>query len=109
MALNFPRETTMAKVLVLYYSAYGHIEKMATAIAEGARETGARVEIKRVPELVPPELAKASHFKLDQAAPIASIEDLTRYDAIIVGTGTRLGRWGPRRANFLDTPGGLWR
>src|SRR6202790_3583249 len=98
----------MAKVLVLYYSAYGHIEKMATAIAEGARETGARVEIKRVPELVPPELAKASHFKLDQAAPIASIEDLTRYDAIIVGTGTRFGRMGSQMANFLDQAGGLW-
>ena len=85
----------MAKVLVLYYSAYGHIEAMANAVAQGAREAGASVDIKRVPELVPPEIAKASHYKLDQQAPIAKIDDLANYDAIIVGTGTRFGRIRP--------------
>ena len=80
----------MTKVLVLYYSAYGHIETMANAVAEGAREAGAIVDVKRVPELVPPEVAKASYYKLDQAAPVAKVEDLANYDAIIVGTGTRL-------------------
>jgi multimeric flavodoxin WrbA len=75
----------MSKVLVLYYSAYGHIEAMANAVAEGARETGAKVDVKRVPETVPAEIAKAHHFKLDQAAPIASIDDLANYDAIVIG------------------------
>ncbi len=98
----------MAKVLVLYYSAYGHIETMANAIAEGAREAGATVEVKRVPELVPPEVAKASHYKLDQAAPVAKIEELADYDAIVVGTGTRFGRMASQMANFLDQAGGLW-
>ncbi len=98
----------MAKVLVLYYSAYGHIEKMAEAVAEGAREAGAKVDIKRVPELVPPEVARASHFKLDQAAPVASIAELADYDAIIVGTGTRFGRVSSQMASFLDQAGGLW-
>jgi NAD(P)H dehydrogenase (quinone) len=98
----------MAKVLVLYYSAYGHIEKMAEAVAEGARETGAKVDIKRVPELVPLEIAQASHFKLDQAAPVATIADLADYDAIILGTGTRFGRLSSQMASFLDQAGGLW-
>jgi NAD(P)H dehydrogenase (quinone) len=98
----------MAKVLVLYYSAYGHIEAMAEAIAEGARAAGAGVDIKRVPELVPAEIAKASHFKVDQAAPVATIADLENYDAIIVGTGTRFGRMSSQMANFLDQAGGLW-
>jgi len=98
----------MAKVLVLYYSAYGHIEAMANAIAEGAREAGATVDIKRVPELVPPEVAKAAHYKLDQAAPVAKIDDLVNYDAIIVGTGTRFGRISSQMASFLDQAGGLW-
>src|SRR3979490_1424462 len=98
----------MAKVLVLYYSAYGHIEAMANAVAEGAREAGATVDIKRVPELVPAELAKASYYKLDQAAPVAKIEELANYDAIIVGTGTRFGRMASQMANFLDQAGGLW-
>src|SRR5476649_1235151 len=98
----------MTKVLVLYYSAYGHIETMANAVAEGAREAGASVDIKRVPELVPPDVAKASHYKLDQAAPIAKVEDLAGYDAIIVGTGTRFGRMASQMANFLDQAGGLW-
>jgi len=98
----------MAKVLVLYYSAYGHIEAMANAVAEGARETGAQVDIKRVPELVPPDVAKASHYKLDQAAPVATIEDLANYDAIVIGTGTRFGRMASQMSNFLDQAGGLW-
>jgi NAD(P)H dehydrogenase (quinone) len=98
----------MSKVLVLYYSAYGHIETMARAVAEGARETGATVDIKRVPELVPAEVAKASHYKLDQEAPIAKVEELADYDAIIVGTGTRFGRMSSQMANFLDQAGGLW-
>ncbi len=98
----------MAKVLVLYYSAYGHIETMANAIAEGARSAGAAVDIKRVPETVPEEIAKKSYFKLDQAAPIAKVDDLANYDAIIVGTGTRFGRMSSQMASFLDQAGGLW-
>jgi NAD(P)H dehydrogenase (quinone) len=98
----------MAKVLVLYYSAYGHIEKMAEAVAEGARETGAKVDIKRVPEIVPLDVAQASHFKLDQSAPVATIAELADYDAIIVGTGTRFGRLSSQMASFLDQAGGLW-
>lgn len=98
----------MPKVLVLYYSAYGHIEKMAEAVAEGAREAGATVDIKRVPELVPPEVAKAAYFKLEQKAPVAKIEDLANYDAVVVGTGTRFGRMSSQMANFLDQAGGLW-
>jgi len=98
----------MAKVLVLYYSAYGHIETMANAVAEGARAAGATVDIKRVPELVPEEVARKSYYKMDQAAPIATIEDLANYDAIIVGVGTRFGRMASQMANFLDQAGGLW-
>lgn len=98
----------MAKVLVLYYSAYGHIEKMAEAVAEGARAAGATVDIKRVPELVPEEIAVKSHYKLDQAAPVATIADLENYDAIVVGVGTRFGRMASQMANFLDQAGGLW-
>jgi NAD(P)H dehydrogenase (quinone) len=98
----------MAKVLVLYYSSYGHIETMAHAIADGAREAGASVDIKRVPDTAPEEVAKAAHFKLDQAAPVAKIEDLADYDAIVVGTGTRFGRMSSQMAAFLDQAGGLW-
>src|ERR1700709_994113 len=98
----------MTKVLVLYYSAYGHIETRANAVAEGAREAGAAVDIKRVPELVPPDVAKASYYKLDQEAPDAKIEDLANEDAIVVGTGTRFGRMASQMANFLDQAGGLW-
>ena len=98
----------MAKVLVLYYSAYGHIETMAEAVAEGAREAGATVDIKRVPELVPEEIARKSYFKLDQKAPVATIADLENYDAIIIGTGTRFGRISSQMAAFLDQAGGLW-
>jgi NAD(P)H dehydrogenase (quinone) len=98
----------MPKVLVLYYSSYGHIETMANAIAEGARETGATVDVKRVPETAPLEVAQAAHFKLDQAAPVASIEELKDFDAIIVGTGTRFGRMSSQMAAFWDTAGGVW-
>jgi NAD(P)H dehydrogenase (quinone) len=98
----------MPKVLVLYYSAYGHIEAMANALAEGARSAGAEVDVKRVPELVPPEVAKAAHYKLDQAAPVAHVEELANYDAIAIGVGTRFGRMASQMANFLDQAGGLW-
>jgi NAD(P)H dehydrogenase (quinone) len=98
----------MAKVLVLYYSSYGHVETMANAVAEGARSAGAHVDIKRVPETVPAEAAKAAHFKLDQKAPVASIEELANYDAIVVGTPTRFGRIASQMASFLDQAGGLW-
>lgn len=98
----------MAKVLVLYYSAYGHIETMAHAVAEGARSAGAQVDIKRVPELVPEDIARKSHFKLDQSAPIAKIDDLANYDAVIIGAGTRFGRIPSQLAHFLDQGGGLW-
>jgi NAD(P)H dehydrogenase (quinone) len=98
----------MAKVLVLYYSAYGHIETMANAVAAGAREAGAQVDIKRVPELVSEEAARNMHFKVDQAAPVALVDDLPNYDAIIIGTGTRYGRMTSQMAAFLDQTGGLW-
>ena len=98
----------MAKVLILYYSAYGHIETMAHAAAEGVRAGGASVDIKRVPELVPEDVARKSHYKLDQPAPVATIAELADYDAIIVGTGTRFGRMASQMANFLDQAGGLW-
>jgi NAD(P)H dehydrogenase (quinone) len=98
----------MSKILVLYYSSYGHIETMAEAIAEGARAAGATVDVKRVPETVPLEIARGSHFKLDQQAPVATIADLENYDAIIIGTGTRFGRMSSQMAAFLDQAGGLW-
>jgi NAD(P)H dehydrogenase (quinone) len=98
----------VSKVLVLYYSAYGHIEQMAEAIAEGARSAGATVDIRRVPELVPEEVARKSHYKMDQAAPVATVADLEQYDAIVVGVGTRYGRMASQMANFLDQTGGLW-
>lgn len=98
----------MSKVLVLYYSAYGHIEQMAHAVAEGARAAGAEVDVKRVPETAPLEVAQAAHFKLDQPAPVATIEYLANYDAIVVGTGTRFGRMSSQMASFLDQAGGLW-
>jgi NAD(P)H dehydrogenase (quinone) len=98
----------MAKVLVLYYSSYGHIETMANAVAEGARSAGAKVDVKRVPETAPAEVAKAAHFKLDQKAPVASVEDLANYDAVVVGCPTRFGRMPSQMASFLDQAGGLW-
>jgi menaquinone-dependent protoporphyrinogen IX oxidase len=90
----------MSKVLVLYYSSYGHIEAMANAVAEGARQAGAHVDIKRAPELVPEEIARKSFYKLDQAAPIAKVEDLAAYDAIIIGAGTRFGRLSSQNGKF---------
>jgi NAD(P)H dehydrogenase (quinone) len=98
----------MSKVLVLYYSTYGHLETMAQAVAEGARSTGATVDVKRVPETVPEEIARSAHFKLDQAAPIATVAELVNYDAIIVGAPTRYGRMPGQMAAFLDQTGGLW-
>lgn len=99
----------MPKVLVLYHSTYGHMEKMAEAVAEGARQVeGAVVDIKRVPETVPEDLAKASGYKVDQAAPIASVDDLKDYDAIILGAGTRFGTAASQMRAFLDQTGGLW-
>lgn len=98
----------MAKVLVLYYSSCGHIETMAEAIAQGARSAGATVDIRRVPETVPEGLAAKSGFKLDQRAPVAEVEELEHYDAIVIGTGTRYGRMSAQMASFLDQTGGLW-
>ena len=98
----------MAKVLVLYYSAYGHIETMAYAVAEGAKSAGADVTVKRVPELVPDDVAKASYYKMDQQAPIADPSELDQYDAIIVGAGTRYGTVASQMRNFWDQTGGLW-
>ena len=98
----------MSKVLVMYYSSYGHIETMAQAVAEGARSAGATVDVKRVPETVPQEIAQSAHFKLDQAAPVATVAELVNYDAIIVGAPTRFGRMPSQMAAFLDQAGGLW-
>ena len=99
----------MTKLLVLYYSSYGHVETMANAVAEGAREVaGVEVTVKRVPELVPPEVAAKSGFKIDQAAPIATPDELADYDAIIIGTPTRFGNMAAQMKNFLDQTGGLW-
>ena len=98
----------MTKVLVLYYSSYGHVETMANAVAEGAREAGAEVAIKRVPELVPEDIAQKAGVKLNQEAPFAEPEDLADYDAIIFGTPTRFGNMAAQMRNFLDRTGGLW-
>ncbi|RZK86524.1 MAG: NAD(P)H:quinone oxidoreductase, partial [Methylobacterium sp.] len=98
----------MAKVLVLYYSTYGHVEQMAYAVAEGAREAGAEAVVKRVPELVPEEVARKNHFKLDQTAPIATVDELPQYDAIIFGTPTRYGNMAAQMKQFIDQTGGLW-
>ena len=98
----------MTKVLVLYYSSYGHIESMAQEVAEGARSSGAQVDIKRVPELMSEEVAKNAGVKLDQAAPIAKPDDLVDYDAVIFGSPTRFGNMAAQMRNFLDMTGGLW-
>jgi NAD(P)H dehydrogenase (quinone) len=99
----------MTKVLVLYYSSYGHIEKMAEAVANGARAVAdTEVALKRVPETVTPEVAQASHFKLDQPAPVATIEELADYDAIIFGVPTRYGNMAGQMRTFLDRTGSLW-
>lgn len=98
----------MAKVLVLYYSSWGHMEQMAYAAAKGAEEAGATVSVKRVPELVPDEVAKAAHYKLDQKAEIADPAELENYDAIIFGAATRYGMMASQLKNFIDQTGGLW-
>lgn len=98
----------MTKVLVLYYSSYGHLETMADAVAEGARAAGAEVSVKRVPETVPEEIAKGAHFKLDQKAPIATVDELPEYDAIIFGAPTRFGTVASQMRSFIDQTGGLW-
>lgn len=98
----------MAKVLVLYYSTYGHIEQMAHALADGARAAGATVDVKRVPETVPEDVARNGHFKLDQPAPVATVNELPDYDAIVIGAPTRYGRMPSQMAAFLDQTGGLW-
>jgi NAD(P)H dehydrogenase (quinone) len=98
----------MPKILVLYYSTYGHVERMAEAVAEGAREAGAEVAVKRVQELMPEEVARAAGAKLNQAAPLASPLELDQYDAIIIGTPTRYGRMAAQMAQFWDQTGGLW-
>jgi len=99
----------MTKVLVLYYSSYGHLETMAGAVAAGAKSVpGVQVAVKRVPELVPDEVAKKSGHKVDQAAPIATIDELADYDAIIFGAPTRFGMMAAQMRNFLDQTGGLW-
>ncbi len=99
----------MTKVLVLYYSTYGHIETMAGAVAEGARAVpGVEVTVKRVPELMPEAVARSAGVKLDQAAPLATPEELVNYDAIIFGTPTRFGNMAAQMRNFLDQTGGLW-
>lgn len=99
----------MSKVLVLYYSSYGHIETMAKAVAEGAASVaGTEVVVKRVPELIPEEVAKRSGIKLDQDAAVATVDELPNYDAIIFGTPTRFGMMASQMRNFLDQTGGLW-
>jgi NAD(P)H dehydrogenase (quinone) len=98
----------MTKVLVLYYSAWGHMEAMAYAAAEGAKEAGATVHVKRVPELVPADTSKAMHYKMDQKAEIATVDELPNYDAIIFGTGTRYGMMTAQMKNFIDQTGALW-
>jgi NAD(P)H dehydrogenase (quinone) len=100
--------SSKSKILVLYYSSYGHIEVMAQAQADGARAAGADVAVKRVAELMSPELCAASGFKLEQAAPVATPAELADYDAIIFGTPTRFGNMAAQMRNFLDQTGALW-
>ena len=99
----------MTKVLVLYYSSYGHIERMADAVAQGAREAGAEVDVRRVAETAPPEVVQAAHFKTDTTHPtIESPDAVAGYDAIVVGAPTRFGRMPAQMAAFWDATGGLW-
>jgi len=99
----------MTKILVLYHSTYGHLEAMAKAVAEGAREIpAAHVDLKRVPETVPEDLARQSGYKMDQEAPVATVAELEHYDAVIIGAGTRFGRIASQMGAFLDQAGGLW-
>ncbi len=99
----------MTRVLVLYYSSWGHVEAMAKAVSEGAASVaGVSVDVRRVPELVPDSIAVASHYKTDQEAPLIEPEDLANYDAIVFGTPTRFGNMAAQMRNFLDQTGGLW-
>ena len=98
----------MTKVLVLYYSTYGHIETMAYAVAEGVRSAGAEAVVKRVPETVPAEIAEKAHFKLNQPAPVATVDELGEYDAIVLGVPTRYGRMASQMTAFWDAAGALW-
>ncbi|UPQ80995.1 NAD(P)H:quinone oxidoreductase [Pseudomonas knackmussii] len=98
----------MTKVLVLYYSSYGHIETLAQAVAEGVRRAGALAVVKRVPELVPESVAEKAGYKLNQPAHIATVAELPEYDAIVIGTPTRFGNMASQVKNFLDHCGGLW-
>ena len=98
----------MARILVLYYSSYGHIETMAYAAAEGAREAGAEAVVKRVPELVPEDVARKSGYKMDQKAPVATVDEMAQYDGVMFGTGTRFGNMTAQMKNFLDQSGGHW-
>ena len=98
----------MAKILVLYYSSYGHIERLAEEVAAGVRAAGSEATVKRVPETVPEDVAKKSGFKLDQKAPVAKVDDLANYDAVIFGTPTRFGNMAGQMKNFIDQAGGLW-
>ena len=98
----------MAKILVLYYSSYGHIERLAEEVAAGVRAAGSEATVKRVPETVPEDIARKSGFKLDQKAPVAKVDDLTSYDAVIFGTPTRFGNMAGQMKNFIDQAGGLW-
>jgi NAD(P)H dehydrogenase (quinone) len=99
----------MARVLVLYYSMYGHVETLAKAVAEGARRVeGVEVTIKRVPELMPDDVARKAGAKLDQAAAVATVDELPQYDAILFGTPTRFGNMCAQMRNFLDQTGKHW-
>jgi len=98
----------LAKILVLYYSSYGHIERLAEEVAAGVRAAGSEATVKRVPETVPEDVAKKSGFKLDQKAPVAKVDDLAHYDAVIFGTPTRFGNMAGQMKNFIDQAGGLW-
>lgn len=106
--LDSSQNPTPARVLVLYYSTYGHVETLAGSVAEGARQGGAEVDVRRVPELVPEDVAKTHHFKLDQPAALADPQELPSYDAIIVGAPTRFGRLPSQMASFWERTGGLW-
>jgi len=99
----------MTRILVLYYSTYGHIERMAEEVAAGVRAVdGVEADIKRVPETMPEDVARKAGAKLDQEAPVASVEDLVAYDGIVFGTPTRFGNMAGQMRNFLDRAGGLW-
>ncbi|HEU6456621.1 MAG TPA: NAD(P)H:quinone oxidoreductase [Roseateles sp.] len=100
--------TIRPRVLVLYYSSYGHVEALARAVHEGAEDAGAEAQLKRVPELVPPQVAEQAGYKLAQPAPVARVEEMAEYDAIIFGTPTRFGTMAAQMKNFIDQAGRLW-